>query len=226
MAGEEASPEIVHLGRYKVFVSSTYLDNKKRRELVQDAITMADMVWHGMEIFTASTRPTVEECLRCAREADVLVGIIAWRYGWVPEDSEISITEMEYDAAKERLMFVLDPSLSVNPEKDFDEEPDRWDKQKKLAAFKKRISADQMPAQLEGRAIQVLAARERRSLVSRAHFPVDQRRHDDPTAALRKPPGELRLGRDALHKARNHLRRLVRVRESHNVGSGPRRLGR
>lgn len=80
---------------YKVFVSSTYRDNEERRKLVQDAITTADMVWHGMEIFTASTKPTVEECLRHAREADVLAGIIARRYGWIPDGSEISITEME-----------------------------------------------------------------------------------------------------------------------------------
>jgi len=32
---------------YKVFVSSTYLDNRERRKVVQDAITMAGMVWHG-----------------------------------------------------------------------------------------------------------------------------------------------------------------------------------
>ncbi len=62
---------------YKVFVSSTYLDNKKRREAVQNAISMAGMVWHGMELFPASTRPVVEECLRHVREADVFVGIIA-----------------------------------------------------------------------------------------------------------------------------------------------------
>ena len=105
-----AKKDVWKLSRsYKVFVSSTYLDNIERRKVVQDAITMAGMVWHGMEIFTASTRPTVEECLRYAREADVLVGIIAWRYGWIPENSDKSITEMEYDAAKERLMFVLDP---------------------------------------------------------------------------------------------------------------------
>ena len=58
---------------YKVFVSSTYLDNKERRKNVQDAITMAGMVWQGMEIFAASRSPTVEECLRFAREADILV---------------------------------------------------------------------------------------------------------------------------------------------------------
>ena len=95
---------------YKIFVSSTFRDNHERRKLVQDAITMARMVWHGMEIFTASTQPTVEECLRYAREADLLVGIIAWRYGWEP-DGQKSITEMEYDAARERLMFLIDPGV-------------------------------------------------------------------------------------------------------------------
>ena len=130
---------------FKVFVSSTCLDNIERRKLVQDAITMAGMVWHGMEIFTASTRPTVEECLRYACEADVLVGIIAWRYGWIPENSDKSITEMEYDAARERLMFVLEPRLPVVPERDYDPLPERYAKQQKLHDFKERLSRDQMP---------------------------------------------------------------------------------
>ena len=43
-------------------------------------------------------------------------------------------------------MFVLDPKVSVNPDKDFDPGPDRWEKQQKLEAFKKRINTDQMPA--------------------------------------------------------------------------------
>jgi len=130
---------------YKVFVSSTFLDNKERRKTVQEAITMAGMVWHGMEIFAASTRPTVKECLSYAGEADVLVGIIAHRYGWEPEGDK-SITEMEYDAAKERLMFLIDKALPIIQDKDYDPEPGRWDKQKKLAAFKAKIDADQMPA--------------------------------------------------------------------------------
>jgi hypothetical protein len=84
---------------------------KKGAKVVQDAISMTGMVWHGMEIFTASTRPTVEECVRLAAEADLLVGIIALRYGWEP-DGQKSITEMEYDAAWERLMFQIDPVLN------------------------------------------------------------------------------------------------------------------
>ncbi|MCP4623815.1 MAG: SUMF1/EgtB/PvdO family nonheme iron enzyme [bacterium] len=145
---------------YKVFVSSTYLNNKARRRLVQEAITMAGMVWQGMEISSAGTHPTVEECLRFVKEADVLVGIIAWRYGLEPDGRDKSITEIEYDAAKERLMFLIDPSLPVKPENDFDLGPDRWQKQDKLEKFKARLSADQMPTLFREETLQakVLAA--------------------------------------------------------------------
>ena len=133
---------------YKVFVSSTYRDNIERRKIVQKAITSAGMIWYGMEVFSASTRPTAEECIRYVREADVFVGIIAWRYGWEPNGLK-SITEMEYDAAQERLMFQLDPSIPVNPDRDFDSGPDKWIKQGKLEAFKKRFAADQLPTLFE-----------------------------------------------------------------------------
>ncbi|MCP4294438.1 MAG: DUF4062 domain-containing protein, partial [Proteobacteria bacterium] len=133
---------------YKVFLSSTSRDNEKRRKIVQDAITSAGMVWDGMEIFTAETKPTKEVCLKYAAEADLFVGIIAWRYGWQP-DGDKSITEMEYDAAraagKDCLMFQLNPDLPVN-QKDFDEGENKWDKQKLLAAFKKRFAENQLPA--------------------------------------------------------------------------------
>jgi formylglycine-generating enzyme required for sulfatase activity len=150
---------------YRVFVSSTFLDNQDRRQIVEEAITTAGMVWHGMEVFTAEGRPAVDACLDYAAGADVLLGIIAWRYGWIPERSDISITEMEYDAArsagKQRLMFVLDPSIKVDPERDFDQDADRWDKQKKLEAFKRKIRVDQMPAHfnpsnLSGKVVQAL----------------------------------------------------------------------
>ncbi len=129
---------------YKVFVSSTYLDNEKRRRIVADAIQRADMLWHGMELLTAETRPTVEACEQYARDADAFVGIIARRYGWVPDGREVSITEIEYNAAQERLMFVIDRSVPAL-ETDYDDGEDRWDKQKKLDAFKARIAKDQMP---------------------------------------------------------------------------------
>jgi hypothetical protein len=50
-----------------------------------------------MEIFSASTRPTAEEYLRHAREADVLVGFIARLYGWIPKGSDVSISDEPYN---------------------------------------------------------------------------------------------------------------------------------
>ncbi|MBI9083704.1 MAG: DUF4062 domain-containing protein [Desulfobacterales bacterium] len=38
----------------------------------------------GIERFTAETRNSVEACLDYVRQADRLVGIVAWRYGWKP----------------------------------------------------------------------------------------------------------------------------------------------
>lgn len=132
---------------YKVFVSSTFLDNAERRKQVQKAINMAGMTWHGMEIFTAENRPVIEACLEYVAQADVLVGIIAHRYGWIPKGKKISITEMEYDYARERLMFLIDDSLPITKDRDFDPLPDRWKMQQKLEQFKQKIAKDKiMPA--------------------------------------------------------------------------------
>ena len=81
---------------YTVFISSTFLDNQERRTWVDDAVQRAThMKPVGMERFTASTRPTVEECERFARDCDIYLGIIAHRYGWIPEGKTLSITELE-----------------------------------------------------------------------------------------------------------------------------------
>ncbi len=135
---------------YTVFISSTFLDNETRRKLVEDAILRAGMMPIGIERFTASNQTTVEECQRLATECDIYLGIIAHRYGWIPDGQELSVTELEYEAAKAagrpRLIFEVAPSLMVNAEKDFDAGNDRWLKQEKLDAFKAKYRADQMPA--------------------------------------------------------------------------------
>ena len=154
-AGKQSNPT------YKVFISSTFMDNEDRRKIVEDAILGAGMLPIGMERFTATTQPTVESCLDLVKQADVLVGIIAWRYGWIPEGREFSITELEYNEAQERLMFLMDPSIAVLPDQDFDEEIDRWEKQQKLQAFKARMHKEQRPGlfkegTLSGKVVQAL----------------------------------------------------------------------
>jgi hypothetical protein len=130
---------------YRVFVSSTYLDNAARRKRVREAIERAGMLPIPMERFTADEQPPVEVCLAKVREADVFVGIIAWRYGWIPPGREKSITQLEHEdatAAKlPRLLFVIDSMLPLLPEEAFDPGPERWMKQEKLAAFKAAIAS-------------------------------------------------------------------------------------
>src|SRR5207342_2453106 len=71
-----------------------------------------------MEYFAASGHaPTVTACREKVAEAEVVVVIVAQRYGWVPEGSDNpdakSITWLECDYArtlgKEVLAFLVDP---------------------------------------------------------------------------------------------------------------------
>ncbi len=150
---------------YTVFISSTFLDNQERRKLVEDAVQRAaHMQPVGMERFTASAQPTVEECERFARDCDIYLGIIARRYGWIPDGKTLSITELEYDAAKLAgrpcLMFEIDRSVLINEEQDYDGGPDRWIKRGKLDEFKAKYHKDQMPTPFtnENLAVKVLHA--------------------------------------------------------------------
>lgn len=131
---------------YKVFISSTYLDNVKRIKVVEEAVQFAGMIPVGMNYLTANTHPTVEVCKQLVQDCDLMIGIVGHRYGWIPKGQEKSITEIEYDAATEKLMFLLDESIPINPNTDFDPLPERWEKQKKLELFRLRIKEDQMPA--------------------------------------------------------------------------------
>ena len=76
-------------------------------------------------------------------QADIYIGIYAWRYGWVPDGKGISITEMEFDRAlaqkdagklREILIFIAhDDHLFTRSEIEAD-----GDAQKKLEQFKNR----------------------------------------------------------------------------------------
>lgn len=142
----------------RVFISSTYLDNVERRRLVENAVLQADMHPVGMERFTAGSQPAVAECERLAAECDLYIGIVAHRYGWIPEGHSVSITELEYDAAKRAgracYVFFIEEDVRVDPSSDFDEDADRWDKQKLLSAFRAKCSKDQLPARFHDNTLQ------------------------------------------------------------------------
>jgi hypothetical protein len=100
---------------HRVFLSSTFTDLADHRRTVQAAIRQLGALDVSMEHFGARDERPADECMRLVRdESDIFVGIYAHRYGYVPDGSDISISEMEYRAATEvslpRFIYVVDPN--------------------------------------------------------------------------------------------------------------------
>ena len=83
----------------KVFLSSTAQDLEAYRRVADDTILRLSQQSVAMERFGPLPDAPVEECERLARECDVVVCIVAHRYGYVPEKGRGSITRREVEAA-------------------------------------------------------------------------------------------------------------------------------
>jgi hypothetical protein len=84
----------------KVFLSSTAQDLVTYRQVADDTILRLSQQPVGMERFGPLPGEPVEECERKARESNLVVCIVAHRYGFVPETGKGSITRREVEAAK------------------------------------------------------------------------------------------------------------------------------
>jgi uncharacterized protein YegP (UPF0339 family) len=96
---------------YKAFVSSTFVDLKDHRAYVIDALRKAGFSVDPMEDWTAaSDEPKVFSQAR-VEGCDLCVLIVGFRRGYIPDNENYSITQLEYRAARKRgidvLVFVL-----------------------------------------------------------------------------------------------------------------------
>jgi formylglycine-generating enzyme required for sulfatase activity len=144
-----------------VFISSTSEDLKEYREQAARAATASGFSARMMEYFPAAGHaPSLQVCLEMVAEAEVVVVLVAHRYGWVPDDpSNIgakSITWLECEHAwnvtgKEVLAFLVDADhpwpaelkegyrlVTERKKPGILEEVDR--NEKKLAELKKELS--------------------------------------------------------------------------------------
>ena len=98
-------------------ISSTALDLPEHRQGLRDACERAGFEPHMMEKLPALDADAIEASLQMVDEADVYVGVFAYRYGHVPKGHDISITEMEYNRAvelkKPRLIFFIDEAHPI-----------------------------------------------------------------------------------------------------------------
>src|ERR1700727_997401 len=96
-----------------VTISSPVLDLAKHRAQVMSACLQQNHFPKMMERLPASDANAVRISMRLVDEADLYIGVIGFRYGYVPRGHKISITEMEYKRAGERgiprFMFLMNP---------------------------------------------------------------------------------------------------------------------
>jgi len=147
--------------RIDVFISSTSRDLPEHRKQVMDACLRMGMFPIMMEHLPASDADAIEASLKMVDDAEIYLGIFAWRYGYIPAGHDISITEMEYNRAVERdiprLIFVMHddhPVKGSDVEKGIGAE--------KLEVFKQRLLTEQVvnfyisPEDLRGQVIHSL----------------------------------------------------------------------
>ncbi|MCP5103870.1 MAG: DUF4062 domain-containing protein, partial [bacterium] len=124
----------------KVFVSSTYVDLVEYRKKTVEVLLRYKYSPLAMEYFGSRTQDPETVCENEISECDIFIGIYAHRFGFVPDGREKSITQMEYELAKQlgkkRLCFVVKKGTLWDP--DFIE----IDKYAQLQAFLGTIKKD------------------------------------------------------------------------------------
>ncbi len=98
--------------RSEVFVSSTFDDLKEYRDAAFQAIHRLFGYTDDMLFWTADERDAVTVSLDRLKQCDLVILIMAHRYGYVPEGQQYSLTELEYRTARKNkipiLAFVVD----------------------------------------------------------------------------------------------------------------------
>jgi hypothetical protein len=93
--------------RKTAMISSTSVDLPEHRQQAIDACLRQGIFPSAMEHLPARDADAISVSLKMVDEADIYLGIYAWRYGHVPAGHNISITEMEFSRAVERGIPIL-----------------------------------------------------------------------------------------------------------------------
>jgi tetratricopeptide (TPR) repeat protein len=172
----------------KVMISSTALDLPEHRKEVLEACLRQGFFPVMMEHLTAADTNAKAKSLEMVDEADIYLGILGYRYGYVPEDDNpdrISITEMEYDRAVDRgiprLIFFMDkthPLTAADMEEDTKDPVESARRKVKLEALKTRSGTDRVvghfKSAMELRALVIQALGEHRDISKTpAHYESD-----------------------------------------------------
>ena len=143
-----------------IMISSTLMDLPEHRKDVLEACLRQGMEPMRLERLPESDAQAMQVTLEMADRADVYLGILAHRYGHVPQGQAMSLVELEYNRVVERdipcLMFLIDREHPIKIE-----EVEMGEGAARLAALKARVPVAgtfKSPADLRQQIISHLAA--------------------------------------------------------------------
>src|ERR1041384_1999848 len=133
-------------GQPAAMIRSAAFDLPEHRAAVEQACLDAGVFPIGMEHMPARDANGIKVSLDMVEQADIYLGIYAWRYGWVPDfenPKKISVTEMEFDYVVERkaagkLREILIFTAHKEHPCTFEDIEADDDAQRKLVAFKNK----------------------------------------------------------------------------------------
>lgn len=122
-----------------VFLSSTWEDLQDYRRAARGVIEALDLTFIGMEEFPPSGTAPVDFIRREVTRAELYIGVLGMRYGFVDPALGFSMTELEYRQAvasgKRRCLFVMSDRAQI-PLAMVDTDADRY---RKLLEFRGRV---------------------------------------------------------------------------------------
>lgn len=129
----------------KPFLSSTFLDLVKEREVVLETLRKMRLLTHAMEDFLATPKPPRDTALEHLRNSDMMLLVIGFKAGTLlPDGSGSTYTSAEYD---ELLRVGKEPLVFIKQKKRWWERRASWrneerdpDKRKALDEFKDKVS--------------------------------------------------------------------------------------
>ena len=108
-----------------IFLSSVVTDLKQERDAISEVLQRIQQIVSRCEYFPARSESPEQVCLNEAKSCDLFIGVYKKRYGFIPSKKnpkKVSVTEMEYNSAKEAkkpiLIFYHSKTLDRDPELD------------------------------------------------------------------------------------------------------------
>lgn len=103
--------------RLNVMISSTIVNLPSYRDAAREAVLKCGMFPQMMEMESALQINSTEFSIKLVDNSDIYVGVFAQKYGSIPEEKDISMTEIEYQRAIDRkipiLIFIIDDDFAI-----------------------------------------------------------------------------------------------------------------